>query len=42
LDEKLTKLLEEKMDKIERGEVKAQEAIKEFFTEVREIMKSSA
>ncbi|MFH8087012.1 MAG: reverse gyrase [Candidatus Aenigmatarchaeota archaeon] len=41
LDEKITKFLEEKMDNIEKGEVKAQETIKEFFNEVMEIMKSA-
>ncbi|MEM2768407.1 MAG: DNA topoisomerase, partial [Candidatus Pacearchaeota archaeon] len=41
LNEELTKILEERMDKIEKGEAKAQEVIKEFFTEVNEIMKNA-
>ncbi|MEM5861013.1 MAG: reverse gyrase [Candidatus Aenigmatarchaeota archaeon] len=41
LNEELTKILEERMDKIEKGEAKVQEVVKEFFAEVKEIMRNA-
>ncbi|MCW1301055.1 MAG: reverse gyrase [Candidatus Nanoarchaeia archaeon] len=41
LSEELTKSLEEKMDEIEKGKLRAHEVIKEFLGEVNEIMKDA-
>lgn len=41
LNEELTRILEEKMDKIEEGKIEVQTTIKEFFDEIKEIMKEA-
>lgn len=41
LGEELTKSLEEKMDRIEKGELKAEEVINEFLKEVNEIIRDA-